>query len=412
MWDLHTPRYAPTDTCKVVTYTRKSIASVIRNITLHPMASLNTLILDVLDNTSITLCLVNVYHAHPTTGHDLHHILRQEPDDTVPTALVGDFNTHSPVWSLPGCTPSSWGTTLTDWMGAWGFQCLNPIGVPTWVGSREGDQPSVLDLVLANDIARYSAQLGDVTVSLPDSLGSDHAALIFEIYPLDSIAIIPPLAPSGFKVDDELKDLWVKEFVMLLPPCLPYAPEHSTVPSDLSVIRRGVTAHESIDESLNLFNWAINEASRRTLKPNRVPDPRGVRWWNDACSMAHTLAQTAPAGRQRHLAARNLRNTVAEAKRAWAHEQLNEAVDAQNIWRLAKARKGRRTNLFPPLRNADNVLVDNPEQKADIFRAKFFPGEPRQVPTHHSTNHPPIQPWEWAPITTEDVWAALRTTTN
>jgi hypothetical protein len=191
-------------------------------------------------------------------------------------------------------------------MGAQGFQCQNPIGVPTWVGSREGDQPSVLDLVLANDIMCYSAQLGDVTVSLSDSLGSDHAALIFEIYTLNSIAIIPPPALSGFKVDDELKDSWVKEFIMLLPLCPPYAPEHSTAPNDPSVIRHGVTAHKSIDESLNLFNRAIDEASCRTLKPNRVPDPRGIRWWNDAYSVAHTLARTAPAGRQRHLAARNL----------------------------------------------------------------------------------------------------------
>jgi hypothetical protein len=177
---------------------------------------------------------------------------------------------------------------------------------------------------------------------------------------------------------------------MLLPPCLPYAPEHSTVPNDPLVIRCGVTAHESIDESLNLFNWAINEASHCTLKPNRVPDPRGVRWWNNAYSVAHMLARTTPAGRQRHLATRNLWNMVADAKRAWAHEQLNEAVDAQDIWHLAKARKGHRTNLFPPLRNADNVLVDNPEQKADIFHSKFFPGKPRQIPTHHSTDHAPI----------------------
>ena len=76
---------------------------------------------------------------------------------------------------------------------------------------------------------------------------------------------------------------------MLLPLCLPYAPEHSTVPVDPLVICHRVMAHESIDKSLNLFNWAINEASCCTLKPNRVSDPRGVRWWNDTCSMAHTL---------------------------------------------------------------------------------------------------------------------------
>jgi hypothetical protein len=165
-----------------------------------------------------------------------------------------------------------------------------------WVGSQEGNHPSILNLVLANDIAQYSAQLGDVTVSLANSLGSDNAALMFKIYPLYSITIIPPPAPSGFKVDNELKDLWVKEFVMLLPPCLPYAPKHSTAPNDPLVICRRVMAHESIDESLNLFNRAIDEASHCTLKPNRVPDPRGIRWWNDACSVAHMLAWTAPAG--------------------------------------------------------------------------------------------------------------------
>ena len=64
------------------------------------MVSLNTMVLNVLDNTLITLQIINVYHARPTSGHDLHNILRHEPDDTVPTTLVSDFNTHSPLWSL------------------------------------------------------------------------------------------------------------------------------------------------------------------------------------------------------------------------------------------------------------------------------------------------------------------------
>jgi hypothetical protein len=264
------------------------------------MVSLNTMVLDVLDNMSITLCIINVYHTQPARGHDLHHILCHEPDDTIPTAVVGDLNTHSPMWSLPGHTPSSWATLFTDWMGANSFQCKNPPGVLMWVGSRETDHPSILDLVLANDLVCYSAQLGDVTVSLADSLGSDHATLIFDIFPLDSITIIPPPAPSGFKVDDELKDSWVKEFIMLLPPGLPYAPKHCTAPLDLTGTPSGHEsgAQESLDESLNLFNRAINEASRHTLKPNRIPDPRGARWWNDACSVAHTLARTTSAGRE------------------------------------------------------------------------------------------------------------------
>jgi hypothetical protein len=108
---------------------------MIHNITSHPIASLNTLVLDVLDNTSITLRIVNVYHAQPTTSHDLHHILCHEPDDTISTALIGNFNTHSPMWSLPGHMLSSWATAFTDWTDAHGFQCQNPLRVPTWVGS-------------------------------------------------------------------------------------------------------------------------------------------------------------------------------------------------------------------------------------------------------------------------------------
>jgi Endonuclease-reverse transcriptase len=192
IWDLHMPRHSPTDTCKVIAYTCKSIASMIRNDTSHPMVTLNTLILDVLDNTSITLHLINVYHARLERGHDLHHIIGHDPDNTIPTALVGDFNTHSPLWSLPNHTPSSWATALTDWMGVQGFQYKNLPGVPTWVGSQDSDHPSVLDLVLANNLACYSAQLGDVIVSVANSLESDHATLIFDIYPLDSIALIPP----------------------------------------------------------------------------------------------------------------------------------------------------------------------------------------------------------------------------
>jgi hypothetical protein len=116
--------------------------------------------------------------------------------------------------------------------------------------------------------------------------------LICEIFLLDSIAIILPPAPSGFKVDDELKDLWMKEFIMLLPPGLPYAPEHCMVPLGSTGTLSGNKSrvHKSLDKSLNLFNWAIDEASHCTLKPNRIPDPRGARWWNNACSMAHMLA--------------------------------------------------------------------------------------------------------------------------
>jgi hypothetical protein len=75
---------------------------------------------------------------------------------------------------------------------------------------------------------------------------------------------------------------------MLLPPCLPYAPEHCTpllVPA-----WDHKDQGDSVHASLKPFNDAIAEASCRTLPPKQIPDPKGAWWWNDTCSVAHTLA--------------------------------------------------------------------------------------------------------------------------
>jgi len=93
---------------------------------------------------------------------------------------------------MPGKTPSSWASRLTDWIKDNGLKCLNPLHVPTWAGSREGDHPSVINLVLANDCTCFSGQLSEVTISFEALLGLDHAAVSITVYPLTSLAIIPP----------------------------------------------------------------------------------------------------------------------------------------------------------------------------------------------------------------------------
>jgi hypothetical protein len=40
--------------------------------------------------------------------------------------------------------------------------------------------------------------------------------LIFDIFLLDSITLIPPPMPSGFKADDKFKDSWMTEFKLLM----------------------------------------------------------------------------------------------------------------------------------------------------------------------------------------------------
>jgi hypothetical protein len=80
--------------------------------------------------------------------------------------------------------------------------------------------------------------------------------LIFEIFFLDIITIILPSTPSGFKANDKLKDSWIKEFIILLPPYLPYASKHCIALPDLTGTPSGHESgvYKSLDKSLNLFN--------------------------------------------------------------------------------------------------------------------------------------------------------------
>ena len=115
-------------------------------------------------------------------------------------------------------------------MGDNGLTCLNPTSIPTWASGEL--RPSVLDLVLANETALMSAQIGEVSISWEDSLGSDHAAVALTIHPTTSLTLVPAPAPTGYRAKNEHKDSWMREFAMSLALGLPYTPPHCTKPYD------------------------------------------------------------------------------------------------------------------------------------------------------------------------------------
>jgi len=170
-----------------------------------------------------------------------------------------------------------------------------------------------------------------VRVSWEEGLASDHVALLFDVYPSDSIVLIPAPAPNGYKAKPENWVLWVEVFAMLFPLCLPYTPPHSTVPVDPSIICHGVTAHEHLETLVKAFDNAVEEACKRTLKPKCAPNPKGTTWWNKKCTKAHILAHNAQDGAERHQATKALHNALANTKREWAHKHLNEAKKLENI---------------------------------------------------------------------------------
>jgi hypothetical protein len=54
-WDLHTPKHDMTESCKVIAYTKKIIASCVHNLIQHLLSTPCTIVLDILEEDAITL---------------------------------------------------------------------------------------------------------------------------------------------------------------------------------------------------------------------------------------------------------------------------------------------------------------------------------------------------------------------
>ena len=189
---------------------------------------------------------------------------------------------------------------------------------------------------------------------------------------MTSLALAPPPALSGYRMDEERKASWMQEFVRVMPyahppalTCddhnedLPHPPSSEYVlqacPA-LPVVTHagGLTAHASVmmphrdtvHDMLAAVNQAIEHTNKETLQPTCPPRPNGAQWWNNECSVAHTLARTATSPEERKRTVRHLKYTITKAKREWAHKRLHEAEDARDIWHMASICKGRWSNIF------------------------------------------------------------------
>ena len=304
-WDCILPQYSGDEKCQVACYVRKSI-SMSPDVLIfprldHPIASRDSQVIEVTISGTVFL-LVNIYHAVRNHKPSLSHILPNPLDSFTPTLVVGDFNTHSSTWSLPGATVSSWAAPLEEWFEESDLLLANPAGAATRKGTRSEnrtERDSVIDLFLLNDSALCTGRFSPISISFEDSLGLDHAAIsIFWSPPLEPTPYSPTTLP-GFVIDDTLKDEWIKDFSYLPTPTI------SSLPSLTA-------AADALDTDI----YAI---SGRFFKRRRTPDFRGLRWWNVHCEAALTCVASTR-GKSRDPAIRDLRQTIREAKRCWARD--------------------------------------------------------------------------------------------
>ena len=59
--------------------------------------------------------------------------------------------------------------------------------------------------------------MGPVEISEAESLGSNHAALLFSVLPSDHPSHIPNPSPAGYQAEDEQHQAWIKTFSSTLP---------------------------------------------------------------------------------------------------------------------------------------------------------------------------------------------------
>ena len=394
-WTLLSPQHDEDTRPKVCAYVNtKTIhhSRITNHVSPDPLATPNSMVIDLLrsDHSTVALRLVNVYHDRPDSGHALRHLFNNSLADTIPTVLIGDYNSHSPRWSLPHSTPSSWAGEFHDWMDTNGLEILNPVHTFTW--SQKGSRSSIIDLALANEQARYFTSLSAVTVSWKERV-SDHAALLLNFFPEEPTT--EHHAPRiGFITDATKKDEWSSSF------------------------RTYLQAHRIYDTTSpetanNILHEAILQTCKQHLAPIKKSPPKGASWWNEECSTS--LQQIdGTTGPDRAIASKAFRKTVREAKRTWAHKQLFETTDPESIWRLARVRKGRRSPLLPPLRDSQGLLQSDATSKADILRNRFFPDKSNHVDIAAvSLEDPePLQIRTWSPISNDEVALCLKDTKN
>jgi hypothetical protein len=95
--------------------------------------------------------IINFYHdAHDNSG--LQALLATDVDATMPTLVVGNFNTHSPPWSPLDTPRSHWAGCVEEWAAVNLLTLANNPGEITRRGA-EHERDSVIDLAWYNEAA-------------------------------------------------------------------------------------------------------------------------------------------------------------------------------------------------------------------------------------------------------------------
>jgi hypothetical protein len=371
-WKLIYPDLAEGQYPKVMAYARKPTHhpnnaprfTVVPRVDIcsHPTLQ----VLDIIFDDDEIWRVINFYH-DVRDNTSLQALLALDIDALTPTLIVGDFNTHSQTWSLPGTPRSCWATRIEEWAA---LNLLILANTPRAITRRgaEHERDSVIDLAWYNEAATESNTFSDFQINWEGSLGSDHAMLTISGQTREEIAAPNDEGDLGFVIDPEKGEEWTCAF-KARSSHFPF--QQTPSPDEVE------TAAASLMED-------IQQTNEEVLRKRHPPHPKASAWWNAACAIATQTLRNAHDAESRSLAHARLKGTVRAAKRKWADEYIEQA----QLWDIAAWRHGRRLTKVPSLQGPEG-LVHSHEEVSNILSQRFFPPTPQEVNPHFPDDPPP-----------------------
>lgn len=290
-------------------------------------------------------------------------------DPTIPTILVGDFNTHSLAWSTPGWMKSD---RMETWLASQTFSLLSEPGKPMRCGTvAVNERDSVLDLIWINLAAEQALLFTLLEVDWLGSLGSDHALLCCAIHPNTLILWRAKEQIEGYKIDLGKVEEWLQALkgtghFLGIPP--------------MDMIT-------DMDLAVKIIFDAFETALSTTFEKQRPANQNKCsRWWNSDCKHAGRELKEAPTDKECVAATKQIKKVTQSAKCKWADEYIQET----GLWDLTKWRHGWHITWVSALWNQVGSLVFDHADMAEALSQRFFNDSPAVVKEHFHDDPPPI----------------------
>lgn len=278
--------------------------------------------------------------------------------------LVGDFNTHHPLWDTHG-RESKWSSELLAFMQRWSVALVTPGGVTTRHGHNQRD--STIDLAWASQRLRVTYE-GD-----PGWTGSDHRSQLVSF----------DLAARTVRDGRKEAEGWNWQMM----------DKHIVQAEARNRLRweGELATQEQLEKAFEWLTATLTEIASAST-PKKTPGcGRGVPWW--CPEVATAVAATKQRRREWRAAPSQLRwdrfqtaqarqkaEITAASTRSWRRAVAAASQDTKSLWSLERWARLRswqppEAAKMPELRKAegDTQTARTHSEKAAMLAERFFP---------------------------------------